>query len=104
MACPPTYQGILQFHWLKTEGVFLGGGGRRRVISGAKVAYDLLLDERRIPGKFGSAGTYGAHMHKEQTNRQKNKHSSLYFRQMSYVAVKIGIQFDSESSSFRLEF
>ena len=74
MACPLTYQGILQFHWLVTEGVWRGGG---LFIFGNKVAYDLLLDERRIPGKFGCTGTYCVEMHKEQTDKQTDKHSTL---------------------------
>jgi hypothetical protein len=68
MACPLAYQGILQFHWLETEGVFWEGGGL--IISGKNVAHDLLLDERKIPGKFGCTGTHCVQMHKEQTNRQ----------------------------------
>jgi hypothetical protein len=38
------------------------GRGEGLGISWKNVAHDLLLDERRIPGKFGSAGTYGVQM------------------------------------------
>jgi len=71
--------GILQFYWLEIEGGLLGGGEGLE-ISGEKVAHDLLLDERRIPGKFGCTGTYSVQMHSEQTDKQADKHSPLYIR------------------------
>ena len=81
MACPQTYQRILQFHWLETEGVFLGGGEWGGfVISRQKVALDLLLDGRKIPGKCDVSDTYWVQMHEEQINRQTDKHSPLYIR------------------------
>ena len=77
MACLPTDQGILQFHWLETEGVFLGGGGEL-IISGKKVDLHLPLDLGKVPEKFGDDSYYRDWMHKEQTDKQTNKHSSLY--------------------------
>ena len=44
------------------------GGLGGFIISGQKVALDLLLDERKIPRKFGFPGTYRVQMHSEQTN------------------------------------
>ena len=89
--CPLFENRILQFHWLETEGGLLGGGEGLE-ISGKKVAHDLLLDERRIPGKFGCTGTYSVQMHKEQTNRQTNKLSSLYIRlyEEAFVVMRGG--------------
>ena len=40
------------------------------IIFGGKVALDLLLVEKRIPGKFGCTDTYSVQMHSEQTNKQ----------------------------------
>ena len=77
VTCPLCENGILQFHWLETEGGLLGGGEGLEIF-GKKVAHDLLLDERRISGKFGCTGTYSGQMHSEQTDKQTNKHSSLY--------------------------
>ena len=62
--------GILQFHWLETEGDLFRGEGL--VIFGKKVVLDLLLVEKRIPRKFGCTGTYSAQIHIEQTNRHTN--------------------------------
>ena len=39
---------------------------------------DLPLDLGKVHGKFGDASYYRDWMHKEQTNKQTNKHSSLY--------------------------
>ena len=56
----------------KPRGIFLEGGGEGLIISGKKIALDFLLDERRIPGKFGCTGTYCIQMHEEQTDKQTN--------------------------------
>ena len=45
-------------------------GERIDVFLGKKGAFDLLLHERRIPGKFGCIRSYGVETHSEQTNRQ----------------------------------
>jgi hypothetical protein len=88
MACPLTYQGILQFHSLETEGVFWGGG-RTHYFSRKSSSLDLLLVEKRIPGKFGCTGAYGVRMHKEQTNihlyilEDKLITSSKWFRKLT---------------------
>jgi hypothetical protein len=62
MACPLFENGILEFHRLEIEGGL--------IILGKKVAHDLLLDDRRIPGKFSCAGMYCVQIHKEQTDKQ----------------------------------
>ena len=46
------------------------------MIFGKKVALDLLLVEKRIPGQLGCIGTYGVQTHKEHTK----KLSSLYIQ------------------------
>jgi hypothetical protein len=76
VTCPLFENGVMQSHWLEIEGVFWGG---RTYNFREKIALDLLLDERRIPGKFGCASTYGVQMHQEQTD----KHSPLYIRSVS---------------------
>jgi hypothetical protein len=54
----------------------VGGGAKDFTFSGKKIALDLLLDQKRIPGKFGCNDTYCVEMHKEQANGQTN--SLLY--------------------------
>ena len=66
MGCPVTYQGILQFHRLETDGGLLGE--EEPTISRKKVALDLPLDLGKIHGKFGDASFYRDRMHSEQTN------------------------------------
>lgn len=64
MTCPLFENGILQFHWLETEGVWGG-----LIISEAKVVYDLLLDKMSIPGKFRGTGAYGVETYEEHTDK-----------------------------------
>ena len=47
---------------------------KERLFLEKKVAVDLLLDEKRIPGKFGCICSQGVEMHNEHTD----KHSSFY--------------------------
>ena len=61
---------------VENTGGRLWGGGP--IIPRNKVALDLPRDLGKVPGKFGDAGYYRDRMHSEQTNRQTNRHSSLY--------------------------
>jgi hypothetical protein len=58
----------------KVGGHFLGEGPN---IFGNKIVVDLLLVEKRIPGKFGCTGTYCVKMHKEQTNKQTDRQTNI---------------------------
>jgi hypothetical protein len=51
---------------------------RGSIFFSVKLVVDLLLDERVYPAKFGCICSYGIEMHKEQTDRQTDKDSSLY--------------------------
>ena len=74
-ACPLIDHGVLfsSSHTPKNAAIpLVGNTGVFEVdgliISGGKVALDLLLDERRGPLEFGCTASYGVRMRKEQIN------------------------------------
>jgi hypothetical protein len=54
---------------------------------------DLPLDLEECHGKFGDASYYRDQMHKEQTDRQTDKHSSLYIYRCKYYNIVYRIDF-----------